>query len=223
MYKQHQLVLVATDSTTKKGDLCLDNTGKVLMVSLTDNHPYKQQHLYILSEENIEAGDWIIRGNGSYGPRKVIEVRGNKILCSDNWNNKDCESEFDIDECKKTIASTDKSLVIDNGFNADSINWQQLPQIPQSFIEYFITEFNKGNRINKVNVEYEEVLPSNGNYMELVEVLKINQTNEINIKPIKEFWSREEVEKLLHILAHDVSINNWNSYEPVEKWIQRNL
>ena len=182
MYKQHQVVLVATNQSKlfifKNNQLYWDSIGE-----RTTQLNQSPQHIYLLSEEKIEVGDWYYCSDDSFGG--LGQHTNQSHRCSN---------------CKKIIASTDKSLSIDiipTGFKSGvgALSHKQtkpLLQIPQSFIKYFITEFNKGHIIDKVNVEYINLEP---NEQELI--LSINQSNEINIKPIKEFWSREEVESLI--------------------------
>jgi hypothetical protein len=65
-----------------------------------------------------------------------------------------------------------------------------------SDLEEYMNEYNKGNVITKVNVEY--ILDSykeNGksyHYSDGRLKLKINESNEINIQTIKDSWNRNE-------------------------------
>ena len=83
------------------------------------------------------------------------------------------------------------------------------PKLPQSFIETFVSEYNKGNVIKKVLVEYIEDYTSEiqelGSDYKPDLTLKVNQDNTISIKPIEERkYSREEV----------IAFNKWKS-EPI--------
>jgi len=96
---------------------------------------YFPQHLYILSEDIKENNDLClcldeIRSN------TLPENKNNQISPFVSWlTTNNCNG------CRKIIASTDPSL--------------KLPVIPKSFIEYFISEWNIGNKIEKVNVVYD--------------------------------------------------------------------
>lgn len=151
-----------------------------------ENNQYKNTHLYILSDEEIKEGDWYLTFQNN-------EVIGGARKCED--------SSYNFTNCKKIIATTDKSLKISIDGNRGNLLPDVsfdivLPQPPQQFIEYFVFEYNKGNIITEVMVEYN----NDGKYFcgikeqELKKpTLKINPDNTINIKPIKDSWSREEI------------------------------
>ena len=113
--------------------------------------------------------------------------------------------------CKKIIATTDTSL--------------GLPQLPQQFIEKYIEEYNKGNVITKVMVEYVQV--PNSVFIQVLEApyiqLKINSDNTINIKPIKVSWNREEVIKLLKSMPNFFNNSIDKQIELRNQWIEENL
>ena len=119
------------------------------------------QHLYVLSTEKIKEGDW------------VFHLDSKTIL------------KYDLDEkanntYKKIIATTDTSLLIDTYINqGDTVKGDliikrnsdyttglkgriNLPQPSEQFIQKYIEEYNKGNVITDVLVEYE--LISNEEY-----------------------------------------------------------
>ena len=93
-------------------------------------------HLYILSDEEIKEGDWCIETNinsPNYNKPFIAHNEENYINSVRACNN--------YQSVKKIIASTDKSL--------------NLPEPSPSFIQKYIEEWNKGNRISEVNVLYE--------------------------------------------------------------------
>lgn len=140
-------------------------------VANTINSSVKGYHLYIISEDEIKESDWFI----------------------DTTNNHIIKALFTPlpDDCKKIIATTNKDLVTryderfkDVTINNNSLN-QLLPQIPQQFIEQYITEYNQGNIISDVLVEYIQSADSFYGLnvpMELV----TKQDNTINIKTAKD-------------------------------------
>ncbi len=82
----------------------------------------------------------------------------------------------------KIIATTDTSL--------------GLPKPSEGFIKKFIAEWNKGNIITEVMVEYEyRRLSSIQEAGGIVEgnMPKINKSNEITVHPVKSCWTKEEV------------------------------
>ncbi len=146
-----------------------------------------KQHLYIINNDVIKEGDWFIR------------------LFDNTVTKANVNSDHKHYDCKKIIATTDKSLVVkyderftDVTINNNSLN-QLLPQISQQFIEQYITEYNQGNTIVDVLVEYEQNLKEiydlsdqfshHENHLKL----KINQDNTINIKTVKDSFSREDM------------------------------
>ena len=135
--------------------------------------------------------------------------------------------------CKKIIATTDKSLTI-NITRILGVT-RELPQISQSFIEYFVSKYNKGNIITKVMVEYEV----RNDFKDMEDALngdayklKINSDNTINIKSIKDSWNKyefianlikyredyETFKQSCHFGPNPKEIEEWSN-----KWIEKNL
>jgi hypothetical protein len=102
-------------------------------------------HLYILSNEEIKGDDFVYRINS----KDVVKVDSFLIhLIKQN----------STELCKKIIASTDSSLKIEIDGNRGNLLPDvsfdiELPKISKSVIEYYVTEYNKGNVITKVLVE----------------------------------------------------------------------
>ncbi len=179
---------------------------------------FKPQHLYFLSDDKIKEGD-------SY-----INIECNSIFSSaDKLAIKVIN--FNKAIYKKIIASTDKSL--------------GLPEPSKEWIEYFVSEYNKGNIITEVMVEYESFHGINTSIAEISAVsgdneknwkgrgdlrdyrLKVNPDNTINIKPVEEkVFTLEEVKDLLYeALTEDGSGSynmGWDSKEAIE-WIENKL
>lgn len=105
---------------------------------------------------------------------------------------------------RNIIASTDSSLNIQFKDGSGSYS---MPSIPQSFIEKYISEYNKGNKIEEVMVEYNELyqfpdgscsISAQGMLnIKMIEKIKLNPDNTITIKPIKDNWTREEVANII--------------------------
>lgn len=197
--------------------------------SFSDNITFGEyQHLYILSDEKIKDGDWFIN----------LEVKGLYRAHS--------ESDHGINNLykyifKKIIATTDKSLsltctcgavkVVNTGLCPEChrfINIPLLPQPSQAFIEKYVSEYNKGNIITDVLVEYEirkydsvrNVINSEGDYFH---DLKISKDNNITIKKVKDSWTREElpIDIMLNLIGHiDTPIGRRKYHSDVVEQIQ---
>lgn len=253
-FKKSQVVMLSTNQKAKEGMLCLMkhrlgtyrlntitaiaqqrdglkvwvNNGHLVeldnKIYLRENFPYiGYQHLYFLSDEEIKVGDWWY--NSSTG--LIFQVS------SDNVAMYNQNSNMDRTGLKKIIATTDKSLgEIPNsipGFNfPDKLG---LPQPSQQFIEIFVKEYNKGNIITEVMVEYEAMNTTivGRKYNDFEP--KINpKDNTITIRKVKDSWSREEVEEKLNdlhlfIRANAISDNSVRILisKMVKEWIKENL
>jgi hypothetical protein len=246
-YQECNVVILSTDKTSKLG-LHSDKKLNLHDSELTKNLPhYQPQHLYILSNDEIKEGNW------------VIALDTNIVFKCNAY-----EAEKPIKQFKnlykKIIATTDSSLEIPDRNGAPQYDPYGLPQIPKSFIEYFISEYNKDNVISKVLVEVEHssknstvnLLCNDGNFQ-----IKLNQNNEIFIlteqkqetlenfalelgyvwentessarrvlekffEYQKQSYSREEVVKLL--INHTINLRNKeNDLEFTNNFIQQNL
>lgn len=160
----------------------------------------KYQHLYIVSDDEIKEGDWCydrLTGIFQYGVSPV-EL---------------------LDVSKKIIATIDKSL-IPNGVTAygKKLNLFTLPQIPESFL----IEYCK-NPVDKVLVEYD--CDHNQMLNKVIDALKLNSDNTINISSIKEkMYSKKEVIDLICDAINDANeSNNRNVSLNYQTWIEENL
>lgn len=199
MKKLAQVVML---STNEKASLKLGQNR--LLVNNTfgyDSH-FTNQHLYILSDEEIKEGDWC------YGMDGIFQYKGKINLP-------------DIELPKKITATTNKSIILPDRFPS----FIYLPRPSQSFIEKFVEEYNKGNVITEVMVEYEtkhaecvRLRCECGGYD--YDELKINPNNTINIINSKERWSREEVVELLY--KHTEYMLSGKK-DTLDKWIEENL
>ena len=154
------------------------------------------QHLYIISDDKIEEGDWVIETSNSNALEQFADYSLNQKSMG----------------CKKIIATTDSKL--------------KLPQIPQSFIEeycrkggidevdveYEVTpslktgdNYNIGGEVREVtdvwlgtNNAWYVSTPNNHAWSCPIELKpKVNSDNTINIHLIEEkMYTREEVEAI---------------------------
>lgn len=131
----------------------------------------KNFHLYICVDEKIKEGDYAIYDNGMNIPFIVIAVSNKHGLVyrkpSETWKDYGHESggitplESNV---KKIIATTDLSIVIEKGtlsinqgrfYNHYPTEKKVLGELSKPFITKYIEEYNKGNVITDVLVEYE--------------------------------------------------------------------
>lgn len=200
MWKKHKLVMLLTEKKANNGIVKSINYPNLLGIYRTGDDKYKQwtgQNLYILSHDEIKEGDWCYD--------KVLNVvyRVDKHTDLKYVNQTDNELKIiaTTDELGKTIwkqtNKKSKPYNIQQNIETTKKVFIPLPQIPQSFIQHFVDEYNKGNVISDVMVEYDTIsVPYvTGDGFEIV--LKINQDNTINIKTVKDSWSRDEVVGIL--------------------------
>ena len=99
---------------------------------------------------------------------------------------------------------------------------ENLPQPSQQFIQKYIEEYNKGNVITDVLVEYDYLLDDRAvlPYWNL----KVNtKDNTITIKKVKDSWNRDEVKLELRTMHINLYGADKFALEQVDKWIEENL
>jgi hypothetical protein len=170
------------------------------------------KHLYVTSKDEIKKGDWVLYDVSAYdNPSYELYFLG-KIRDTSEVGQANCHyiieknksygarCAWHCEDCKKVIATTDASL--------------NLPTIKQSFIDKYITQYNAGNSINNVLVEYYEEI-HNPKYD--IWIPKLNSNNEITIKKAKNCWNEEEIIALLEKYNLDLSDDN------LIDWVEKNL
>ena len=136
---------------------------------------------------------------------------------------------------REVLATTDTSLYI---HQKETISLPErvfyLPQPSEQFIQKYIEEYNKGNVITDVLVEYTfndfKFMATLCTTKEKEYVLKINpKDNTITIKKVKDSWTREEVIELCRqafidgTYAGGFGPNEKTIDSETEKWIEENL
>ena len=220
MKRKHQIVLVETN---KESNIIKGNDVDYLILVESWSGKGKPQHLYVLSDDEIKEGDWY---------HNSID---NSIKQASNW--------IYVSNCKKIIATTNDKISINLGkeYHESPIRGGQMytrlcpyPQIQQSFIEYYIEQYNKGNIITEVDVEMKYlgksiigVTPAgvptyiNEGYSTTEPYVYLDNT--INVFSIKTSWNREEVINLIKDFAGDKFEFTGKLEEVVDKWIEQNL
>ena len=226
-FKKTQVVMLPTN---EKATLLSDgnyNHSFIHRNNLIDPNPsrFRGYELYFLSDEPIKEGDWYIDESVFKGA--IYQMKHSK------WGDEGQGN------CKKIIATTDKSIILPERFPS----FTYLPQPSQSFIEKFVDEYNRGNVITEVMVEYEGICSNCSEYHEdsilcsdrdgfdtKVEPfrLKVSKNNIITIRKTKESWNRDEVIQLMEKainrgmqLKKDYQIIHKKSH--IDKWISENL
>ena len=274
MFKDAKVVMLPTNKTAGINCIykrindeisCIDENDKIGNLYINKN-PFVQQsnssfqayHLYIITDDKILPHDWYIDRNGKLqqcesikdniltGPKSTIVAINEKGYNRFSTNT----------ECKKIIATTDTSLktitiwddinsiLIDNKLRSPDAEYSLLPQPSPEFINKYITEYNKGNIITDVLVEYNEVIDDvsvkqamtigmNIRDMGVISVLKIDSNNCITIKKKKsKLYTEEEVIQLLRDILYqspylitafpDGTVNSIKSKE-FDSWVKENL
>ena len=206
-YQEAEIVMLVT----KYGKITLHDYNNLKTLSLAQgNHKGTEntiipQHLYILSNEEIKEGDWYIDD--------INTIRQSITSDKDYWAVRQ--------DYKKIIATTNTSLYVpitqDKPFD-------ELPQPSDSFIKKYIEEYNKGNVITKVLVEYEIGKSYSGNSgLEVKQWLKVDSNNTITIKKVEpELYTREQVEQYIINVYRDIYPDrHWEN--KAWDWINKNL
>lgn len=240
-HKEHELVMLPTNQDDVNNKLFINTKSNKLFYrkyNLQQDTLYPMfQHLYILSDDEIKEDDWFI---SNLNEILKYTKKENKFV----WYERltvpgvsKVSQPFNIHinlKPKKIIATTDTHLDNEWSFSTKGdgkCNFNpKIAEIPESFIQYFTEQYNKGNVITEVNVEYEKINEKNptlGKYGTIANgggfdlKLIINPDNTISIKPIKDNWNRDEVVRLIMKYAldeHSVVIS-----PKLSKWIKQNL
>ena len=175
---------------------------------------FEPQHLYIISDDKIKEGGWYFDGTDFIHKKS----KHNNTLVDGNK------------QAKKIIATTDTSLINRRQmtFMDEATEWiYDLPQPSQQFIEKYIEEYNKGNIITDVLVEYETLKTTannkhfgEGHIYSITNKLKINpKDNTITIKKLKDNFTINEIEKAL---INTKLLTN-NEFKDIWKVMKENL
>ena len=227
-FKKAKVVMLSTNEPSKIGNLATyqkRSLAKVIKEGINPKDSTLQfWNLYIISDDEIKENN-----THFYNPHSgQLHISGNHTdYIAINKNG-----------CKKIIATTDESLYFKDtnknpkqymGSYMSMSLGENLPQPSQQFIQKYIEEYNKGNVITDVLVEYE--LVSNEEYFlntinpdddvpYFDENIKINpKDNTITIKKVKDNWTREEIlNDIEQAIIQGLDIGQYR-----DKWIKENL
>lgn len=188
-YQECEVVMLATN---EKGFTLNINSQRVLHIPFDPNTPQdyiklknKPQHLYFLSNEKIKEGELFIDLREKTPDKEYIYTAG-----------LGGHAEFANKIGKKIIVTTDISLL--KSYSEQTLNdFACLPQPSKEFLQAYIKAYNESKPITKVLVEMEPI----GAYCNIEYLsdfsIKVNSSNEITIKKIKDSYTREEVNNIL--------------------------
>jgi hypothetical protein len=186
--------------------------------------PKTSHHLYFVNDEDIATGDWVLFSDvvmiaKSFDDRVVHDGKGNSFMKGD---------------CHKVIATTDPELRSD-GLIEDPNNPKDnllirkgLPQPSQAFIE----EYCRKGGIDEVDVEYiKEKSCESPHCDDLCDACeefkpKVDSNNCIIIHPIKDTYTRDEVEQLCVSAYEDGFYEGTKKDSPCKDpvfWLKENL
>jgi hypothetical protein len=199
-FKRAKVVMLPTEKATNIGKY--QDTGNLVYNNNNDIPRGDFQHLYFLSDDEIKEGDWFLyynKYNQIEGIARFIKEEGENNTLVEKYSKITGFSKcyIGILGCKKhkIIATTDTSLGnyiwkqtnkkskpynVQQNIEATKKVFIPLPQPSQQFIEKYIEEYNKGNIITDVLVEYE--LCNNVGYLDS-EKLKVSPDGTISIHP----------------------------------------
>jgi len=189
-------------------------------------------NLYILSDDEIKEGNWYLfdnminKADTDYSLEVGKFIKAKKIIASTN-------SSLSINQCDGCNAGipVNKNNIHEAPYPSGNMVCQkykyEFPKLPQHFIEYYVKEYNNGNVVKEVMVEYSGC-DCEGKYVPDHRIqdgcglrLKLNSDNTINIKLIKESWTREEVIVLVKSIISRVGGNENSTF--IKDWIKDNL
>jgi hypothetical protein len=195
-FKKAKVVMLPTGFVARRSEIGLQvykTNLKIIGHSENENIIYNQQHLYIISDDEIKEGDWCY----NIVSKTIFQANKNFIKLITDPN-------VTLTTNKKIIATTDTSLIIEDYNEEVGFNAYNLPQPSQQFIEKYIECYNRGEVITDVLVEYEDFnwdLLVSGKTI-INQILKINpKDNTITIKELKDSRYYQELNfKLKHIV-----------------------
>lgn len=243
--KKCKVIMLPVNNRADKGEfIIVKHEDNSLHCGIKKQNPFnmlsEEQNLYITSDDEIKEGDWfielehivapdsefeMIKESGIY--QRKISSQSPELFLKEGYINGVKDSYINnslLTYCKKIIATTDKSLKVLTPYSKEEGIKEILPSPSKAFIE----KYCKLGGIDEVMVEYED----NGYEVDMEGrggsdicwypdwQLKINSHNEITIHPVKDSWTREEVEELCRKALF--AKGSWYE-EEVDEWIEENL
>ena len=207
-YQQCKVVMMSAGQSTTRIILAEKQLLLLSFLNIDKTREDKGRHLYITSDEEIKEGDWVLSGTNTIvqclHPNNVVDRDIKKIIATTDTSLKLYTSE--------TLASA-------SGFSLKTEDIS-LSKPSQSFIKAYIEAYNNGNPITDVLVEHESELEAYYRNGIGGAKLKVNSSNEITIKKVKDSYTREEVIELVTKALYAKA--SWYE-EEINDWIKENL
>lgn len=208
--KKCEVVIYESDKKEPEGTIYLQN-GKLGLSYGQFNEAINRsliktinyQHIYILSnDESVNKGDYIYDIQKRIGC--CIGTKDGQYLISYT------------DETYTMYASEFKKIIASNNIRL------KLPKPSTSFVVKYISEYNKGNAIKEIEVDYtvnQELVYNHAGTRKILEdstpILKVDKNNIISISKSRNSWSKEEVIELIksfnktYDVIHEDHLNDW--------------
>lgn len=225
MLREHVVVMLTAN---QKAPIVLSSTDKKLKLDGKDSYfSGHYQHLYILSNDKIEEGNWFLsddRNHISELPRYRLEQC---IAIENDWifgSIDKMDQGHNPSWSKKIIATTNKELwnlkTPYKGANNPSV-----AKIPLSFVEAYVKE----QGINKVNLEYNDPVCKCNTGLKF----KVRSDNSVIIHSVKQktYTKEEHITNLIKYRVDYEQFKKDSHYSPNGKeielwsnnWIEQNL
>ncbi len=158
-YKEHPVVMLPTEEASplvmnniQQGLFLVGGRGVLAKYRMGD---CTNQHLYFLSDEEIKAGVWVRHTNNDIG--LVIELLPHNEYVMKLLSGV-IVSGMRIVNARKIIATTNPDLKIPTTRQEKIVNPgvydKSLPRPSNGFLEAYVREYNEGNKIESVLIEY---------------------------------------------------------------------
>lgn len=182
-------VLEFTTNETYIRNSVLMNSGKAATNSQSMDQYFE---LHIISDDDINFCDWY------YNP--VLKKVQKKYSKEQDYIKRD--------NCKKIIASTDKSITLNSC-------------IQESFIKAYVKAFNEKHPISEVDLEIKDVYVNGLDGYPSIDLIKTREDGSVIIRQSKTY-SRLEVEALLNSYQ-EYAWKNGVTIMDLNKWIETNV
>jgi len=211
MLKKRKVKMLPTSD--KSGTLWLTPNGALLHTHVSGEFKdkCKPQHLYITSDEDVKEGDWSIynwlddEGKDNWKVGQIVNVNHVLMYLCNDFTSRSGYMPLSTG-IKKIIATTDISIKFLAKSMVEKMNRSgyyrfDFPQPSEGFIRVFVEEYNKGNIIEDVLVEYDHKLVTIEDFEDQIPVtrsqeqifLKVDKNNNITIKKIKDTFTRADI------------------------------